>query len=84
MSLAPPSFLGFEAKIHCIEVGRSKHWPLFSGVSPPGDFHNVDGSLLSKLLSAKQSAYRGPAWYLSLMKENTLGPSKAWLDPSGM
>ena len=61
---------------------------LFAGIST--DFYNIDGALLDKLLSTIKSAekdvrlIRPPAWYFSLIAQNTRGPPWAWLDLPSM
>lgn len=51
-----------------------------TGVSQPGDFHELDRGLLAKFCLAAERE-RNHAWYLDLMSP-AQKPNMAWLDPS--
>lgn len=62
-----------------------------TGISPPGDFYNLDPIRLRALLQVCRGVTHLPiapssskAWYLSLIAPNTKGETYAWLDPSSI
>lgn len=63
-----------------------------TGVSPPGDFYNLDPVRLGTLLRVCRDIASVPSsprlspepWYLSLIAPNTKGEKYAWLDPSSV
>ena len=62
-----------------------------TGISPPGDFYNLDPRRLETLLRVCRDVAHVPSlpklpesWYLSLIAPNTKGEKHAWLDPSSV
>ena len=63
-----------------------------TGISPPGDFYNLDPVRLAALLQVCRCVANNipvtPAlpelWYISLIAPNTKGEKYAWLDPSSI
>lgn len=62
-----------------------------TGISPPGDFYNLDPVRLATLLQVCRDTSNVPitpqlpkSWYLSLIAPNTKGEKYAWLDPTSI
>ena len=63
-----------------------------TGISPPGDFYNLDPARLRALLQVcrdtanplSPSPDLPKSWYLSCIAPNTKGDKYAWLDPSSV